>query len=92
MNFERFSAPQNIILIAVIGLAIFLGGFLLARNSSASAARVDKDHARYQFLQVGDTVAAIDMNTGETYAIDGNTRSWTVLAPALPAKDTRVAK
>ena len=43
--------------------------------------------SRYEFLQVGDTVAAIDIYTGEAYAIDGNTRAWTILAPALLGED-----
>lgn len=75
---------KSIILVAVIGIALFLVGFWLAR-STATAASQDYVARHYQFLQVGDTVAAIDTNTGEAYAIDGHNRSWTLLAPPLPA-------
>jgi hypothetical protein len=87
MNLDRFRAPQSILLIALISLALFIGGFWIARATAASSTKVDLDHSRYQFLQVGDTVAAIDVTTGEAYAIDGNTRAWTLLAPPLPSRE-----
>ena len=92
MNFGRFSPAQGIVMIVVIGLVLFFGGFLIARSTAASLEKPKHENARYQFLQVGDTVAAIDTYTGETYAIDGNTRAWTLLAPALPARESRITK
>lgn len=82
---NRLSRIQGIILIAVIGVGLFFIGFWLARSTSASTLSRDRDKSRYEFIPVGDTVAAVDVVTGEAYAIDGNSRSWTVLAPALPA-------
>jgi hypothetical protein len=94
MNFSRFSRAQGIAMIAVIGLVLFFVGFWLARSTSASAANEDRDHgrSRYEFMQIGDTVAAIDIYTGEAYAIDGNTRAWTLLAPPLPSRETKTTK
>ena len=43
-------------------------------------------------MQIGDTVAAIDIYTGEAYAIDGNTRAWTLLAPPLPSREPKEPK
>lgn len=81
----RLSRIQGIILIAVIGVGLFFVGFWLARSTSASTISRDRGNQRYEFIPVGDTVAAVDIYTGEAFAIDGNSRSWTVLAPALPA-------
>jgi hypothetical protein len=92
MNFDRFGAPQSILIIAVISLVLFFGGFWIARTTAASAARTEPERSRYQFLQVGDTVAAIDVATGEAYAIDGNTRAWTLLAPPLPSRNSQPAR
>jgi hypothetical protein len=72
-------------MLLVAGLVFFSIGFFLARSTAARATQVER--TRWEFLPVGDTVAAIDVSTGEAYAIDGNTRAWTVLAPALPAKE-----
>jgi hypothetical protein len=83
---SRFSPAQGIALIVVIAVVLFFGGFLIARSTAASMPKTERESSRYQFLQVGDTVAAIDVYTGEAYAIDGNTRAWTLLAPALPAR------
>jgi len=66
----------------VAALVFFLIGYLLARSTAP-------ERERWEFVPVGDTVAAIDVRTGEAYAIDGNTKAWTVLAPALPAKDNK---
>jgi hypothetical protein len=86
MNYtSRFSPIQGIVLIAIIGLVLFFVGFWLARSTTANTVSRDRAERRYEFLPVGDTVAAVDIYTGEAYAIDGNTRAWTVLAPALPA-------
>jgi hypothetical protein len=89
---SRFSPAQAIALMIVVAVVLFFGGFLIARSTAASVQKPDREGLRYQFLQVGDTVAAIDVYTGEAYAIDGNTRAWTLLAPALPARDTKPAK
>jgi hypothetical protein len=95
---ERLSSAQGMILAIVLGFALFLVGFWLARMTgerslaAENSAKVDGHQARYTFLQVGDTVAAIDVTTGEAFAIDGNTRAWTILAPALPAKEPKAAK
>jgi hypothetical protein len=95
---ERLSPAQGIIMIGVIGLVLFFVGFFVARWSAdrsyaaETSTKVDRDRLRYQFMQVGDTVAAIDVYTGEAFAIDGNTRAWTILAPALPSKDTKNVK
>ena len=99
MNYaEKLSPVQGIILIGVIGLVLFFIGFFVARWSAeksyaaATPTKNEADHLRYQFLQIGDTVAAIDVYTGEAYAIDGKTRGWTMLAPALPAKENKNTK
>lgn len=99
MNYtERLSPAQGMILIGIIGLVLFFIGFGVARwsaNRSVAAdtsAKVEPDRLRYQFMQLGDTVAAIDVYTGEAFAIDGNTRAWTMLAPALPSKEIRNTK
>lgn len=94
MNISRFSRAQGIAMIAAIGLVLFFVGFWLARSTSASSVSGDRnrDRGRYEFMQIGDTVAAIDVYTGEAYAIDGNTRAWTILAPALPSKESKTAK
>ncbi len=97
MNYtERFGPIQSIILIAVIGLVLFFVGFWVARSTAersvAAESALKSDRSRYEFLQVGDTVAAIDIYTGEAYAIDGNTRAWTILAPALPSKEVKNPK
>lgn len=93
---ERVGMTQSLIIVGVIGLVLFVVGFWLARATAEKAAAAENstkvERSRYQFLQVGDTVAAIDVVTGEAYAIDGNTRAWTVLAPALPAKEAKTAK
>lgn len=87
MNFlGRFSPAQGIVLMGIIAVVLFFGGFMIARSTAASVSQPERETLRYQFLQVGDTVAAIDVYTGEAYAIDGNTRAWTLLAPALPAR------
>jgi hypothetical protein len=94
MNFSRFSRAQGIAMVAVIGLVLFFVGFWLARSTSASSVSTDRDsvRGRYEFMQIGDTVAAIDIYTGEAYAIDGNTRAWTLLAPPLPSRETKTTK
>lgn len=94
MNFSRFSRTQGIAMIAAIGLVLFFVGFWLARSTAASSVSNDRDRerGRYEFMQIGDTVAAIDIHTGEAYAIDGNSRAWTLLAPALPSKETKATK
>ncbi|HZS09552.1 MAG TPA: hypothetical protein VFD58_32285 [Blastocatellia bacterium] len=81
---ERFGPAQGVVILLVAGLVFFLIGFWLARSTVATA--TTRDQTRWQFVSVGDTVAAIDVQTGEAYAIDGNTRAWTVLAPALPSR------
>jgi len=91
MNFlDRLGPAKGILIVLVAGLVFFLVGFMLARSTAAGAAAHER--ARWEFVPVGDTVAAIDTQTGETYAIDGNTRAWTVLAPALPGKDAKNTK
>jgi hypothetical protein len=99
MNYaERLSPAQGIILVGIIGLVLFFIGFWVARWSAErtlaaeTSTKVERDRSRYQFLQIGDTVAAIDVYTGEAFAIDGNTRAWTMLAPALPSKETKNTK
>lgn len=94
MNFSKLSRAQGIVMLSVIGLVLFFVGFWLARSTSASSVSNDKDRdrLRYEFMQIGDTVAAIDVYTGEAFAIDGNTRSWTILAPALPSRETKATK
>ncbi len=86
---NRFTPAKAILIAAVIGLVLFFVGFMLARATDSGSARAEAVEKRYQFMQIGDTVAAIDMQTGETYAIDGNTRAWTMLAPALPSKEPK---
>ncbi|MFN7949825.1 MAG: hypothetical protein U0Z53_31015 [Blastocatellia bacterium] len=82
---------QGLLLLILAGLIFFLIGFWLARSGTAPATA--QDRPRWEFIPVGDTVAAIDTQTGEAFAIDGNTRAWTVLAPALPARaETRAGK
>lgn len=93
---DRVNSPQTIIIVAVVGLVLFFVGFWLARMTaerSLAAENLSKsERTRYEFLQVGDTVAAIDVLTGEAFAIDGNTRAWTILAPALPSKEVKNIK
>src|SRR5437762_13135900 len=81
---NRLIPAQGLITLLVAGLIFFLIGFWLARSTVARA--TTPDHARWEFVSVGDTVAAIDVQTGEAFAIDGKTRAWTVLAPALPTR------
>jgi len=83
-NVRKLGAWKGIIVVAVIAVVLFFGGFFVARSTSASSVSDGRENARYEFMQIGDTVAAIDTRTGETYAIDGTTRAWTLLAPALP--------
>mgnify|MGYP000128441405 FL=1 len=85
---ERFTSTRSLILIGVIGLVLFLAGFWLAR-SPVTQAKSESQATRYQFMQIGDSVAAIDVYTGESYAIDGNARAWVLLAPALPTKEVK---
>ena len=92
MNFDRITKPQGIIVTAVLGLVLLVGGFWLARVTAASSTKPVAEHSRYQFLQVGDTVAAIDVTTGEAYAIDGQARAWTLLAPALPSREPKAVR
>lgn len=93
MNFpERWTSAKSLILIAVVGVVLFLAGFWLARSPSVSQAKSEQETHRYQFMQIGDSVAAIDTTTGETYAIDGNARAWVLLAPALPSKESKNIK
>ncbi|MBS1790340.1 MAG: hypothetical protein JST85_21625 [Acidobacteria bacterium] len=93
MNFpERWTSAKNLILIVVVGLVLFLAGFWLARSPSVSQAKTEPQTAQYQFMQIGDSVAAINVQTGEAYAIDGNARAWVMLAPALPSKENRSTK
>jgi Co/Zn/Cd efflux system component len=93
---ERLNPMQAMILVAIIGLVLFFIGFWLARSTAEKSLVAERtsqiERSRYQYLQVGDTIAAIDVVTGEAFAIDGNTRAWTILAPALPAKETKPAK
>jgi uncharacterized protein YneF (UPF0154 family) len=93
---ERFTPIQAMILVAVIGLILFFIGFWLARTTAEKSLAAERtpqlERSRYQYLQVGDTIAAIDVVTGEAFAIDGNTRAWTILAPALPSKETKPVK
>jgi hypothetical protein len=88
----RLTAAKGVIIIGVIGLVLFFAGFWLARSTAASPVNAGREGSRYQFMQIGDTVAAIDIYTGETYAIDGNTRAWALLAPALPSKEVKTTK
>ncbi|HWQ33543.1 MAG TPA: hypothetical protein VNQ79_11870 [Blastocatellia bacterium] len=81
---NRLSPAQGLLMLLVAGVILFLIGFWLARATATSA--TTRDRGRWEFIPVGDTVAAIDVQTGEAFAIDGNTRAWTVLAPALPAR------
>jgi hypothetical protein len=97
MNYiSRMNPAQRLISFLALMLLIFFIGFWVARSTSAStnkeAQEVARGNSRYQFMQIGDTVTAIDIHTGETYAIDGNTRSWILLAPALPAKPVQNTK
>ncbi|HMV50917.1 MAG TPA: hypothetical protein PLD20_09235 [Blastocatellia bacterium] len=94
MDFSRFSRAQGLAMSAVIGLVLFFVGFWLARSTAASSVSKDRDRvaSRYEFMQIGDTVAAIDIYTGEAYAIDGNTRAWTLLAPPLPSREPKEPK
>jgi Co/Zn/Cd efflux system component len=93
---ERLNPMQAMILVAIIGLALFFIGFWLARSTAEKSLAAERtpqtERSRYQYLQVGDTIAAIDVVTGEAFAIDGNTRAWTILAPALPSKETKPVK
>lgn len=93
---ERFTPIQAMIAVALIGLALFFVGFWLARTTADKSLSAEKttlsERSRYQYLQIGDTIAAIDVVTGEAFAIDGNTRAWTILAPALPSKETKPVK
>ncbi len=92
MNFpEKFTSTRNLVLIGVAGLILFLAGFWLAR-SPVSSAKTESPAMRYQFMQIGDSVAAIDVYTGESYAIDGNARAWVLLAPPLPTKEAKTTK
>lgn len=88
----RLRPAKGILIIAVIGLVLFLAGFWLARSTAARPSDADPERSRYEFMQIGDTVAAIDIYTGETYAIDGNTRAWMLLAPALPSREAKTGK
>ena len=88
---ERWTSTKNLILIGVVALALFFAGFWLAR-SPVSLAKTESQAVRYQFMQIGDSVAAIDIYTGESYAIDGNSRSWVLLAPPLPSKESKTTR
>lgn len=94
MDFSGFSRAQGLAIIAVIGLVLFFVGFWLARTTAAVTDSKDRDRqaSRYEIMQIGDNVAAIDIYTGEAYAIDGNTRAWTMPVPALPARESRKTK
>lgn len=93
---ERLSPAQGILIVAGIGLVLFFVGFWIARITADKSVTTENSlksaRTRYEFLQVGDTVAAIDVYTGEAFAIDGNTRAWTILAPALPSKEAKNTK
>jgi hypothetical protein len=81
---RRLGPTQGLVVLLVAGLVFFLIGFFLALSTVSGSTATER--TRWEFVPVGDTVAAIDVQTGETYAIDGNSRAWTVLAPALPAR------